>query len=114
MNIMKLPIIYQATVIAVVSFLLLMFLINEGVIALDVSGLLTYYSFQVFTVLLASVLGGILIGMFIATRALSNQGFTPFEVSMLKLRDDVHNLEKEIKVISKDLEKDKNNKENGE
>jgi len=114
MNIMKLPIIYQATVIAVVSFLLLMLLINEGVIALDVSGLLTYYSFQVFTVLLASVLGGILIGMFIATRALSNQGFTPFEVSMLKLRDDVHNLEKEIKVISKGLEKDKNNKENGE
>lgn len=111
---MKLPIIYQATVIAVVSFLLLMLLINEGVIALDVSGLLTYYSFQVFTVLLASVLGGILIGMFIATRALSNQGFTPFEVSMLKLRDDVHNLEKEIKVISKGLEKDKNNKENGE
>ena len=100
MNITKLPIIYQATVIAVVSFLLLMILINEGVIALDVSGLLTYYSFQVFTVLLASVLGGILIGMFIATRALSNQGFTPFEVSMLKLRDDVHNLEKEIKVTS--------------
>lgn len=114
MNIMKLPIIYQATVIAVVSFLLLMLLINEGVIALDVSGLLTYYSFQVFTVLLASVLGGILIGMFIATRALSNQGFTPFEVSMLKLRDDVHNLEKEIMAISKSLENDENNKENGE
>tara|TARA_B100000965_G_C19592798_1_gene758706 strand:+ start:59 stop:394 length:336 start_codon:yes stop_codon:yes gene_type:complete len=111
---MKLPIIYQATVVAVVSFLLLMLLINEGFIALDVSGLLTYYSFQVFTVLLASVLGGILIGMFIATRALSNQGFTPFEVSMLKLRDDVHNLEKEIMVISKSLEKDKNNEENGE
>ena len=114
MNIMKLPIIYQATVVAVVSFLLLMLLINEGFIALDVSGLLTYYSFQVFTVLLASVLGGILIGMFIATRALSNQGFTPFEVSMLKLRDDVHNLEKEIMAISKSLEKDKNNEENGE
>ena len=61
MNVMKLPIIYQATVVAVISFLLLMLLINEGVIALDVSGLLTYYSFQVFTVLLASVLGGILI-----------------------------------------------------
>jgi hypothetical protein len=52
--------------------------------------------------------------MFIATRALSNQGFTPFEVSMLKLRDDVHNLEKEVKSISKTLEKDQNSKENGE
>ena len=59
MNPTKFPVIYQATVGAVITFLLLMFLINQGVIPLDVSGLLTYYSFQVFTVLLASVLGGI-------------------------------------------------------
>ena len=114
MNPTKFPVIYQATVGAVVTFLLLMFLINQGVIPLDVSGLLTYYSFQVFTVLLASVLGGILIGMFIATRALSSQGFTPFEVSMLKLKDDIHNLEKEVKVISKSLEKGQDDRENGE
>ena len=114
MNPTKFPVIYQATVGAVVTFLLLMFLINQGVIPLDVSGLLTYYSFQVFTVLLASVLGGILIGMFIATRALSSQGFTPFEVSMLKLKDDMHNLEKEVKHISKALEKGKDDKEKGE
>ena len=114
MNPTKFPVIYQATVGAVITFLLLMFLINQGVIPLDVSGLLTYYSFQVFTVLLASVLGGILIGMFIATRALSSQGFTPFEVSMLKLKDDMHNLEKEVKHISKTLEKGKDDKENGE
>ena len=114
MNITKFPIVFQATVVAIATFLLLMLFISRGIITLDVSGLLTYYSFQVFTVLLASVLGGILIGMFIATRALSNQGFTPFEVSMLKLRDDMHNLEKEVKSISKALEKDQNNKENGE
>ena len=114
MNPTKFPVIYQATVGAVITFLLLMFLINQGVIPLDVSGLLTYYSFQVFTVLLASVLGGILIGMFIATRALSSQGFTPFEVSMLKLKDDIHNLQKEVKAISKTLEKGQYDKENGE
>ena len=114
MNPTRFPVIYQATVGAVITFLLLMFLINQGVIPLDVSGLLTYYSFQVFTVLLASVLGGILIGMFIATRALSSQGFTPFEVSMLKLKDDMHNLEREVKHISKTLEKGKDDKEKGE
>jgi len=114
MNPTRFPVIYQATVAAVVIFLLLMFLINQGVIPLDVSGLLTYYSFQVFTVLLASVLGGILIGMFIATRALSSQGFTPFEVSMLKLKDDISNLEKEIKSITKALDKGQDDKENGE
>ena len=114
MNPTKFPVIYQATGGAVITFLLLMFLINQGVIPLDVSGLLTYYSFQVFTVLLASVLGGILIGMFIATRALSSQGFTPFEVSMLKLKDDIHNLQKEVKAISKALEQAQYDKENGE
>ena len=64
-----------------------------------------FYSFSVFTVSLAAVLGGVLLGMFIATRSLSNQGFTPFEISMLKLRDDINNLKKEIKSISKTLDK---------
>ena len=44
--------------------------------------------------------------MFIATRALSNQGFTPFEVSMLKMKDDIHNLQKEVNIITKALEKE--------
>ena len=52
--------------------------------------------------------------MFIATRALSSQGFTPFEVSMLKLKDDIHNLQKEVKAISKTLEHSQYDKENGE
>ena len=52
--------------------------------------------------------------MFIATRALSSQGFTPFEVSMLKLKDDMHNLQKEVKAISKALEQGQYDKENGE
>ena len=52
-----------------------------------------------FTVALFAVLGGVLLGMFIATRALSSQGFTPFEVSMLKLRDDVHNLHEEVRLL---------------
>ncbi len=52
--------------------------------------------------------------MFIATRALSNQGFTPFEVSMLKLRDDIHNLEKEVQKISKSLDNDEKSSEKNE
>ena len=50
------------------------------------------------------VLGGVLLGMFIATRALSSQGFTPFEVSMLKLRDDVQNLKQELGELRRLLE----------
>ena len=112
MNITKTPFVYQATIGLVLAFLIYLMLLNYGYIDFDVSDLLIFYSFQVYTVSLAAVLGGILMGMFIATRALSNQGFTPFEVSMLKLRDDVHNLKKEIKSISKSLENAQNDEEN--
>ena len=112
MNITKTPFVYQATIGLVLAFLIYLLLLNLGYIDFDVSDLLIFYSFSVYTVSLAAVLGGILMGMFIATRALSNQGFTPFEVSMLKLRYYVHNLQKEIKSISKSLENAQNDEEN--
>tara|TARA_Y100001970_G_C14121309_1_gene796460 strand:+ start:768 stop:1106 length:339 start_codon:yes stop_codon:yes gene_type:complete len=112
MNIAKAPLAYQATVGIVVAFLLYLILFLTGYIQFDVSSLLTFYAFSVYTVSLAAVLGGVLLGMFIATRTLSTQGFTPFEVSMLRLRDDIHNLNKEIKSIKEYIEnfEEKNSK----
>ena len=106
MNITQAPLAYQATVGIVVVFLLYLVLFLTGYIEFDVSSLLTFYAFSVYTVSLAAVLGGVLLGMFIATRTLSTQGFTPFEVSMLRLRDDIHNLQKEVKIITDYLEKE--------
>ena len=106
MNISQAPAAYQATVGIVVAFLLYLILFLTGYIQFDVSSLLTFYAFSVYTVSLAAVLGGILLGMFIATRTLSTQGFTPFEVSMLRLKDDINSLQKEVKIITKYLEKE--------
>ena len=114
MNISKVPIAYQATVALVLAFLLYLVLFQMGWIIFDASDLLMFYSFSVYTVSLAAVLGGILLGMFIATRSLSNQGFTPFEISMLKLRDDIHKLQKEVNSIAVSLKNDEKDKENGE
>jgi len=114
MNISKVPIAYQATVALVLAFLLYLVFFQMGWIIFDASDLLMFYSFSVYTVSLAAVLGGILLGMFIATRSLSNQGFTPFEISMLKLRDDIHKLQKEVKSIAVSLKNDEKDKENGE
>ena len=114
MNISKVPIAYQATVVLVLAFLLYLVFFQMGWIIFDASDLLMFYSFSVYTVSLAAVLGGILLGMFIATRSLSNQGFTPFEISMLKLRDDIHKLQKEINSIAVSLTNDEKDKENGE
>jgi len=114
MNIARAPIAYQATVALVLAFLLYLVLFQMGWIIFDASDLLMFYSFSVYTVSLAAVLGGILLGMFIATRSLSNQGFTPFEISMLKLRDDINKLQKEVNSIAKSLKKDEKGEKNGE
>jgi len=106
MNITQAPLAYQATVGIVVAFLIYLLLFLTGYIRFDVSSLLTFYAFSVYTVSLAAVLGGVLLGMFIATRTLSTQGFTPFEVSMLRLRDDINSLQKEVKIITKYMEKE--------
>ena len=114
MNLSKVPIVYQATIALVFSFLLYLILFQMGWIIFDASDLLIFYSFSVFTVSLAAILGGILLGMFIATRSLSNQGFTPFEISMLKLRDDIHKLQKEVNSIARIIADDNKDNENSE
>ena len=114
MNGTKTPVIYQVTVALVLIFLIYLLLFQYGLISFDASDLLMFYSFSVYTVSLAAVLGGILVGMFIATQALSNQGFTPFEVSMLKLRDDVHSLQKDVNTIISSVKNQEKNEEDGE
>ena len=106
MNLLRAPLSFQLTIAAVVTFLIYLMLFQLGFIDYSVGWLLTFYTFSVFTVALFAVLGGVLLGMFIATRALSSQGFTPFEVSMLKLRDDVQNLKRELGELRRLLDGD--------
>ena len=106
MNLLRAPLSFQVTIVIVVAFLIYLALFLLGYTDYSVVWLLTVHTFSVFTVALFAVLGGILLGMFIATRALSSQGFTPFEVSMLKLRDDVRNLKRELGELRRLLEGD--------
>ncbi|PXY71981.1 MAG: hypothetical protein CXX81_30005 [Methanobacteriota archaeon] len=113
MNLSQTPLAYRATIALVVAFLLYLLLFQMEWIRFNAIDLLTFSTIAVFISFLAAILGGILVGMFIATHSLSNQGFTPFEISMLKLRDDIHKLQKEVNSISK-LTDDKKDNENGE
>jgi hypothetical protein len=114
MNLSQTPLVYRATIALVVAFLLYLFLFQMEWIRFDAIDLLTFSTIAVFISFLAAILGGILVGMFIATRSLSNQGFTPFEISMLKLRDDMHKLQKEVNSIAKSINNGKKDNENGE
>ena len=106
MNLLRAPLSFQLTIAIVTALLLYLVLFQLSIINFSVGELLAFYTFSVFTVTLFAVLGGVLLGMFIATRALSSQGFTPFEVSMLKLRDDVRNLKRELGELRRLLEGD--------
>ncbi|MEC8878186.1 MAG: hypothetical protein VX554_03280 [Candidatus Thermoplasmatota archaeon] len=101
---LRAPLSFQLTIAVVSALLLYLVLFQLNIIDFSVGELLAFYTFSVFTVTLFAVLGGVLLGMFIATRALSSQGFTPFEVSMLKLRDDVQNLKQELGELRRLLE----------
>ncbi|MAE57219.1 MAG: hypothetical protein CL964_04335 [Euryarchaeota archaeon] len=104
MNLLRAPLSFQLTIAVVSALLLYLVLFQLNIIDFSVGELLAFYTFSVFTVTLFAVLGGVLLGMFIATRALSSQGFTPFEVSMLKLHDDVQNLKQELGELRRLLE----------
>ena len=104
MNLLRAPLSFQLTIAVVSALLLYLVLFQLNIIDFSVGELLAFYTFSGFTVTLFAVLGGVLLGMFIATRALSSQGFTPFEVSMLKLRDDVQNLKQELGELRRLLE----------
>ena len=104
MNLLRAPLSFQLTIAVVSALLLYLVLFQLNIIDFSVGELLAFYTFSVFTVTLFAVLGGVLLGMFIATRALSSQGFTPFEVSMLKLRDDIQNLKQELGELRRLLE----------
>jgi hypothetical protein len=114
MNLSQIPLAYRATIALVVAFLLYLLLFQMEWIRFDAIDLLTFSTIAVFISFLAAILGGILVGMFIATHSLSNQGFTPFEISMLKLRDDIHKLQKEVNSIAKSIDNGKKDNENGE
>lgn len=54
-----------------------------------------------FTTLLALV-GAIFIGLYIAQRYLTGSDFTPFEVEMLKMRDQLKELQKSVDALKRD------------
>ena len=50
-----------------------------------------------------AILGGIFLGMFIATRTLSAKGLTPFEASMLRMHEEVRTLTRQVSELTKEV-----------
>jgi uncharacterized membrane protein (DUF106 family) len=75
-------------------------LFNLGYTAL-LGNLLSFILALVLVTVLALV-GAVFVGIFIATRALSQRGFSPFEEEMLKMRAEVREVRDRLEELARD------------
>ena len=47
-----------------------------------------------------AIIGAVFVGMFVSHRIMSTKGFTPFEQEMLKMRQEVHELQDRVDAIA--------------
>lgn len=57
------------------------------------------FVFALLFVTVLALVGAVFVGIFIAHRILSPQGFSPFEEEMMRMRQDVHDLSKKVDEI---------------
>ena len=64
-----------------------------------------WFIFAAFFVIVLALLGAIFIGLFLGHRTLSVGGFTPFEKSMLEMKEDIKKVGERLEKIEEKLSK---------
>ncbi|WP_455391907.1 hypothetical protein [[Eubacterium] cellulosolvens] len=54
-----------------------------------------------------AIVGAIFLGMYLSHRILTKRGFTPFEISMLEMHEDVREIKKRLGKLEKELQSKK-------
>jgi hypothetical protein len=102
--------------IPLIYFLILLIL---GVIAIWIIGtlsglipiksiLLNFVGFisMLVSMTMLAIVGAIFLGMYLSHRILSKKGFTPFEVSMMEMHEDIKEIKGRVNYLEKKLKKD--------
>lgn len=63
------------------------------------------------SITMLAIVGAIFLGMYIGHRASTRRGFTPFEISMLEMHEDIKNIKKRITKLENELNNDKSLKD---
>ncbi|MDI6916750.1 MAG: hypothetical protein QMC80_03035 [Thermoplasmatales archaeon] len=64
-----------------------------------------WFIFSAFFVIVLALLGAIFLGLFLGHRILSIGSFTPFEKSMLEMKEDIKKIDEKLEKIEKKLNK---------
>ena len=59
------------------------------------------------SITMLAVVGAIFLGMYVSHRTLSKRGFTPFEISMLEMHEDIKDIKKRVVKLENELNKNK-------
>jgi hypothetical protein len=107
----KLPPIYFIFVAVIIAIAIWIITALTGIIEVEdlILNFLGFISMLVAITMLA-ILGAGFLGMYISYRILSKKGFTPFEISMLEMYDEVHKINERLDKIESKLENPKKKK----
>lgn len=61
--------------------------------------------FSLVVIAILAIIGAVFVGIFVSHRILSAQGFTPFELEMLEMREDVKKIRERIDALEQKTEK---------
>jgi hypothetical protein len=69
----------------------------------DLVGSFLGFVFALVVIAILAIVGAVFIGMFVSHRIMSTKGFTPFEQEMLKMRQEVRDLQDRVDSIASKL-----------
>jgi amino acid permease len=60
------------------------------------------------SITMLAIVGAIFLGMYLSHRILTKKGFTPFEISMLEMHEDIKDMKKRVTKMENQLNNNKN------
>ena len=69
----------------------------------DLVGSFLGFVFTLVVIAVLAIIGAVFLGMLVSHRVMSAQGFTPFEQEMLKMRQEVRDLQERVEAVAQKL-----------
>ena len=104
----RIPPIYTLFVITLIIIAIWILIFLSGLLVVtDI--LLNFVGFisMLVSITMLAVIGAIFLGMYISHRSMTKRGFTPFEISMLEMHEDIKDIKKRVTKLENEIKEQK-------
>lgn len=107
----RIPTIFIVLVVILIIIAILLVGFLSGIFLID-DILLNFIGFisMLVSITTLAIVGAIFLGMYLSHRILTKRGFTPFEISMLEMHEDIKDINKRLGKLEKELHTNQNPK----